>query len=298
MGISRRVVLSGGAALLAAAAVTGFELVDHAVLPGKGRLDEALGRCDATPPAPLTASAPLPSIGSFPSRLRGRPVSYALAYPPGSRRGAKLPVCLALHGFGSDALSAVNTGNYPRLMADLVTAGGRPFVLAAADGGGGYWHPHAASGDDPLGMLFEEFLPMLGAEYGLESERVAVAGWSMGGYGALLSALTYRDRVSYVVASSPAIFRDYDDAEHVNPGAYDSRAEWDRYDITARASELSGVPMRIDIGSADPFAPTVHRLRDHLPDPAVVTFSTGCHDGRYWDAVAPSQVASIAKALS
>ncbi|MFG2038053.1 alpha/beta hydrolase [Dactylosporangium sp. NPDC048998] len=298
MGIGRRsalLALGGGVAL---AAVAGFELVDHAVLPGKGRLDEALGRCDAAaprPPAAPTAEAPPPITGSFRSRHRGRAVGYALAYPPGHEPGARLPVCLALHGFGSNAEQAVNTGDYPRLLAGAVRAGAAPFVIAAADGGDGYWHPHAT--DDPLGMLIDEFLPLI-AGWDLDIGRAAVAGWSMGGYGALLCGLEYRDRFRLIVASSPAIFRDYADAERVNAGAYDSEQEWARYDVTARAAELSGLPFRIDIGAADPFAPAVRRLRDRLPDPSVVTLSTGCHDGRFWGAVAPAQVRAISAALA
>ncbi|MEV8511049.1 alpha/beta hydrolase-fold protein [Dactylosporangium sp. NPDC051484] len=298
MGISRRSALLaiGGGAVLAVTA--GFELVDHAVLPGKGRLDEALGRCDAAaprPPAAPTAEAPVLITGSFRSQRRGREVGYALAYPPGYEPDARLPVCLALHGFGANADQAANLGGYPRLLAGAVHAGVAPFVIAAADGGDGYWHPHAT--DDPLGMLIDEFLPLIGGR-GLDIDRAAVAGWSMGGYGALLCGLEHRDRFRLIVASSPAIFRDYADAERVNPGAYDSAEEWARYDVTARAAELSGLPVRIDIGAADPFAPAVRRLRDRLPDPSVVTLSTGCHDGRYWDAVAPAQIRAISAALA
>jgi pimeloyl-ACP methyl ester carboxylesterase len=297
MGISRRTALLGaGAAAVLVAAGAGFELVDHAVLPGKGRLDAALGRCDATAPAASGADAPPPVTGTFASRLRGREVAYALAYPPGRQPGVRLPVCLALHGFGSDAAAAANTGNYPRLLAALAGAGHPPFVIAAAAGGNGYWHPHA--GDDPLGMLFEEFVPLLAARGDLDTARLAVAGWSMGGYGALLAGLTYRDRIRRVVASSPAIFRDYADAERVNAGAYDSPEEWSRFDLTARAAEFAGLPMRIDIGAADPFAPAVHRLRDRLGEPSVVSFTTGCHDGRFWDSVAPAQVLTISTALA
>ncbi|GAA4248935.1 alpha/beta hydrolase-fold protein [Dactylosporangium darangshiense] len=298
MGVSRRVALLGlGGVVVLGAAGGGFELVDHAVLPGKGRLDEALGRCDAEAPAhpAVPRAAPPPVLtGTFRSARRNRDVAYALVYPPGHARGERLPVCLALHGFGSNAAQAVSTGGYAALLAGAVGAGAAPFAIAAADGGDGYWHPHAA--DDPLGMLVEDFLPFLAGE-GLDAGRAAVAGWSMGGYGALLCGLTYRDRFRLVVASSPAIFRDYADAERVNAGAFDSAAEWARYDVTGRAAEFAGLRFRVDIGAADPFAPAVRRLRDRLPDPSVVTLSTGCHDGRYWDAVAPGQVAAIAAAL-
>ena len=291
MRLSRRGLLLGlgGAAVVGAAAGGGFELVDHAVLPGKGRLDEALGRCDAEAPKGTAKVAPPPMLtGTFPSARRNRDVNYALVYPHGHERGERLPVCLALHGFGSHAEQAASTGGYPALNT-------APFVIAAADGGDGYWHPHA--GDDPLGMLVDDFLPFLAGQ-GLDVDKVAVAGWSMGGYGALLCGLTYRSRFRLIVASSPAIFRDYADAERVNPGAYDSAEEWDRYDVTARAREFAGLPVRIEIGAADPFAPAVRRLRERLPDPSVVSLSTGCHDARFWDAVAPGQVRAIAAALA
>jgi S-formylglutathione hydrolase FrmB len=124
-----------------------------------------------------------------------------------------------------------------------------------------------------------------------------VVGWSMGGYGALVCALTRPHLFAAVVATSPAIFHSYQDARSVNPGAYDSLQEWTDYDVTARARELAGAPLHIAIGAADPFAAAVRKLRDRLPDPSVVTIGTGCHDGGYWTSVAPDQVRLIGTAL-
>jgi S-formylglutathione hydrolase FrmB len=222
-------------------------------------------------------------------------VDFAISYPPGYADGADLPVCLALHGYGSDAMAGLGAGDYPRFIAGAVRDGAAPFALAAPDGGDGYWHPHAD--DDPLGMLVEEFLPLLGSR-GLRTDRVAVAGWSMGGYGALLCGLAYRDRFRMIVASSPAIFHSYADARHVNAGAYDSPHEWARYDVSARAKEFVGLPVRIAIGAADPFAPAVRALRDRLPDRSVVQIATGCHDNRFWAYAAPAQVRAISSALA
>lgn len=286
----------GGAVGLLGLAAGGLALVDTAVLPGKSRLDEALGRCDApVPPAALRGSAQPPVVGSFRSAARRREVGFAISYPPGYADGADLPVCLALHGYASDAKGALGAGGYPEFIAGAVRDGAAPFALAAPDGGNGYWHPHAD--DDPLGMLVDEFLPLLGSR-GLRTDRVAVAGWSMGGYGALLCALTYRDRFRLAVASSPAIFHSYADAHHVNPGAYDSPDEWARYDLTARAGEFTGLPVRVAIGAADPFAPAVRAFRDRLADPDVVQIATGCHDGRFWTYAAPDQVRAISSALA
>ncbi|WP_238448870.1 alpha/beta hydrolase-fold protein [Micromonospora sp. 4G55] len=152
-------------------------------------------------------------------------------------------------------------------------------MLAAVDGGDGYWHPHPD--DDPLTMLTGEFLPLL-ASRGLRTDRVAVAGWSMGGYGALLCALTRPELFRAVVATSPAIFRSYADARAVNPGAYDSAGEWDRYDVVARVREFAGLPLRVAIGAARPVHPRGARLagpaatrRWYGSPPAVTTAGSG-----------------------
>jgi hypothetical protein len=68
--------------------------------------------------------------------------------------------------------------------------------------------------------------------------------------------------------------------------------------VTARAREFAGLPVRIAIGAADPFAPAVRTLRDRLPDPAVVAIGTGCHDDDFWASVAPEQVRAIGAALA
>jgi enterochelin esterase-like enzyme len=299
--ITRRAALLtlGGAAGLAAAAGTGLALVDAEVLPGRSVLNNALGRCRAPGPDASLRAAPGPVVtGTFHSARRRREVGFAIAYPPGGgpgAPGAKPPVCLALHGYGSDAAGALAAGGYPDFMAGAVRAGATPFALAAVDGGNGYWHPHPA--DDPLGMIFDELPPLLDAR-GLDVSRMAVAGWSMGGYGALLCGLTRPRMFRAVVATSPAIFHSYRDAERVNPGAFDSAREWTAYDVTARAAELTGLPVHIAIGAADPFAPAVRTLRGRLADPSMVLIATGCHDGAFWNWAAPDQVRLIGTALS
>jgi S-formylglutathione hydrolase FrmB len=296
--IPRRTALFalGGVSGLAVVAGAGLALVDAEVLPGKSALNSALGRCDAPAPAASLRAAPGPIVtGTMRSARRRREVGFAIAYPPGYEPGAALPVCLALHGYGSDGRTAVATGGYPDYLAGAVRSGTAPFALAGVDGGNGYWHPHAA--DDPLGMIFDEFLPLLGSR-GLDVSRPAVAGWSMGGYGALLCGLTRPGMFAAIVATSPAIFHSYADAERVNPGAYDSSREWAAYDVTARAHEFTGLPVHIAIGAADPFAAAVTTLRGRLADPSTVRIATGCHDGRFWDWAGPDQVRLIAAALA
>ncbi len=296
--MSRRGALLGLGAvgIVAAASAVGYGLVENEVVPGKSAVDRALGRCDAPTVAPALLATPGPTVsGDFRSARRRRQVSYTICYPPGYRDGARLPVCLALHGYSSTGREAAGTADYPSLVAGLVASGGAPFALVGPDGGDGYWHPHAT--DDPLGMLVDDLLPVL-AGRGLDTARLAVAGWSMGGYGALLCGLTWPGRFRAIVANSPAIFHSFEDARRVNPGAYDSPEEWHRYDVTARAKEFAGLPLHVTIGAADPFLRAVATFRDHLPDPGVVEVTTGCHDGRFWTSVAPAMVTRISRALA
>ncbi|GAA0803080.1 alpha/beta hydrolase [Spirilliplanes yamanashiensis] len=272
----------------------GLGLVEARVVPGRSVLDRAVGRCDVEVP-PATVAPGLQQTGTFDSALRRQRVSWVVAYPPGAQPGAKLPVCLVLHGYGATAATAIGAAAYDRHLATHVAGGGDPFVLAAMDGGDGYWHPH--DGDDPLGALLREFVPML-AGRGLRTDRLAAIGWSMGGYGAMLCALTDPQRFVAVAASAPAIWRSYDEARAVNAGAFASAQEWARYDVLAQAHALSRVRVRIDCGESDPFAPAVRDLRDRLPDSSVVRFTQGCHDNAYFSSVAPDQLKLVGVALT
>lgn len=296
MAMTRRALLGvlGAAGVVGGAATGGVVLVDRRVVPGRSALDRVLGRCDIDVPGSDVPVGPV-AEGTFTSALRRGPVRFAIGYPPGAAAGAPLPVCLVLHGFGADARAALDAGRYHSHLAAHVAGGGPPFVLAAMDGGPGYWHPHPA--DDPLGALFDEFLPLLRGR-GLRTDRVAALGWSMGGYGALLCGLTAPRRVVAVAASAPAFWRSFAEARRVNPAAFGSADEWARYDVLARAGELDDIAVRIDCGESDSFAPAVRALRGRLGDPSVVHFAAGCHDPRFWQYAAPAQLAMIGAALA
>jgi hypothetical protein len=292
----RRTLLIGSLGLTAivGAGVGATALAAYGVIPGQAKVDQALGFCDADVPPVHATPGPIVD-GTFASALRRTGVGYRIAYPPGSRPGAKLPVCLMLHGYGGTATDALADGDYPAYLAAAVAGGAAPFALAAVDGGNGYWHPHPD--DDPLGMLVHEFLPLLGA-HGLSVARPAVSGISMGGFGALLCGLTYPGTFAAVIANSPAFWHSYAESQHVNPGAFGSATEWAQWgDLLARAGEFTGMPAQIYIGESDPFEPIVGALRDRLPDPGIVHVSKGCHDGRFWSAQAPTDLSVVSELL-
>jgi S-formylglutathione hydrolase FrmB len=171
-----------------------------------------------------------------------------------------------------------------------------PFVLATVDGGQAWWHPRKAAGDDPLTMLLSDF-PVVLAQHGLPSDTLAVLGYSMGGYGAMLAASLAPRRIAAVVASSPALWLSYDDAHRVNPTSFDSADDWRRWgDPHSFLPALTGAPLRIDCGESDSFAPALTSLR--FPDPSAVHVTKGCHEYAFWRSVAPVQLSFIGSALA
>lgn len=295
VAITRRRFLAGAAVAVAGGGAA-LGLVEAGVLPGGATLDRALGRCDVPGDWPRDAPRGTRQASSFASAARGRAVGYTVVRPDGAT--GPLPVALVLHGRGAGHAAFADALHLDALLGAYVASGGTPFALASVDGGDGYWHPRA-SGDDPLRMLSGEFLPRLRDE-GLRTDPMAVLGWSMGGYGALLlarlageQALPPGIRLVAAAAMSPALFRTFGDATR---GAFDSAGDFTRWgDLLARPDP--GVPVRVDCGANDPFAGASRDYLDLVPGVAG-GISPGCHDTAYWRAVAAPQLRFLAERLT
>lgn len=287
--MARRAFVVGGASLagVAAAAGVGATLVEERVLPGKVAFDRAIGRCRSLPEAPATAG--VVQTRTFRSRRRGTDVTAVIVLPAGVASARGLPVAVALHGNGGTGLSAAHGLRLDRYLTDAVrTRHTPPFTLVAVDGGAStYWH-RRANGDDPIAMITDELLPLL-ARQGARTERFGVIGWSMGGYGALVLAETVGSRrVAAAVASSPAIFPSYENAQRTNHQAFDGPEDFARNDVLANLGRMKGVPAWVDCGTSDPFAPMVERLRARAHPAGVM--GRGCHDGAFWLRRMPPQL--------
>jgi hypothetical protein len=297
--LSRRRVLglgAGGLAAVAAAGAGGLELVARGVLPGQQVLDRFDGACSVARP-PLVFAAPgAVESGTFYSRARRCQVGYTIAWPPGHRPGTPLPLILALHPFGADHSRALTGMSLPQALALRVN--GRPLppmAIAAADGGNGYWNPHP--GDDPMGMVTGELIPMCWRR-GLGRHAIGTLGISMGGYGAVLVAEKFPRLISAVAAIGPAIWTSYAPARAVNPGAFASAAAFAGADVVTHAPALAGVAARVACGASDPFWPGARALARALPRGAVTDFSAGCHSYPFFTAQEPPSLAFLGAHLT
>lgn len=286
---SRRSLLAGGAGFLAAGAA-GVGFIEAGLLPGRVHLHTALGLTgpdgvvpSVTPGARVTKS--------FRSRARrGQRVTWSASYPPDVPTTARLPVVLALHGRGGDHRSAFTDLGIDRFVAAAVAEWPTPYVVVSVDGGSlSFWH-RRRDGDDPQAMIVDELLPRL-AERGLRTDRIGLLGWSMGGYGVLLFAERHPDRVAATVAMSPALWRSYDD---VWPGAFDDVTDFRAHDVYARQAALRDIPLRIDCGRDDPFAPAARAFIAGLDRRPAGGFQRGAHTLGYWRRMLPAQLAFLA----
>jgi enterochelin esterase-like enzyme len=301
--ISRRLfaglAVAGGVALVGAAGGTGYELVSRGVLPGKGELDQLDGAC-SVPVPDLTAYAAIgpQHSGTFYSAARRTTVGYTIGYPPGRGPGDKLPLVVALHGFGGTHANAL-PGLSPARAVALSYEGAPlpPVALVTVDGGGGYWNPHP--GDNPQAMLVDELIPMCQRKgLGTGARRVGALGISMGGYGAIALAEKYPRLIGAVAAISPAIWTSYAAAKSANAGAYASAADFAADDAVTHAGALADVPVRVASGHDDPFYPGVQTLARALPSSAEVYFGNGCHTDPFFTAQEPPSLAFLARHLT
>lgn len=251
-------------------------------------MDGAAGTTPNVNPGPMIS-------GSFVSRARlGKTCGWAVSYPPGTTPGQKLPVLLVLHGYSDNHTNAFgNRQGLDRFLAQAVDKGSAPFAVAAVDGGDTYWH-RRATGEDSGAMLTEEFIPLL-AKHGLDTERIGLMGWSMGGYGALLIAEQLgQKRVAAVAAESPALWHRADQAAHI---AFDGPADFAAHTLFGRQKQLAGIPIRIDCGTGDGFCSTVRDYAASLMPRPAGGFTAGGHNEDFWRRVAPEQLAFIATHL-
>src|SRR4029453_15589301 len=172
------------------AAAGGWVVVD--TVPSVRRRLHAAGLLDRPDHAvPQVEGIPAVAYGVL-DAPDGRRYRWGRWTPEGGEPELRL-VCL--HPRGGDEAYPFRTLGVHRFVANA----GLPWTVASLAGGDDYWHPRAG-GADPLGALTDGLLPMLAPRGG----SLAVLGWSMGGYGALLLAERPPVGLAAAGASSPA----------------------------------------------------------------------------------------------
>ena len=275
----RQAVIAAGAAGLGAA----VDMSDHSAFE-RGLHLTGLA---ASPNRRLSSSGATELSGSLNSRYMGGPVGWTVSRPASPIRLSGVIFCL--HGYHANHRFPFDQIRLP----DAAAAVGLHVAVAAVDGGSdNYWHKRA-NGTDALSMLLWEFVPMVRAIVGDVPQ--ALMGWSMGGYGALLTAERAPSQFVGVAPASPALWLT---PGATAPGAFDSPTDFYANDVFTDINALKVMTVAVACGSGDPFYTATRHLVDHMDFPHQTSFGPGSHDVAYWRSVAPDQLRALGPRLA
>lgn len=159
------------------------------------------------------------------SRETGTSMTFSVFVPPQAKTGAKLPVVFWLSGLTSTHINVVEKGEYRRACAELGLIlvapdtsprgegvatdpeGGWDFALGAGFYLDAAQQPYAAN--YRMGSYVAAELPgVIGEHFPADMARKAIMGFSMGGHGALVTALrnpgAYRSVSAFAPISAPS----------------------------------------------------------------------------------------------
>jgi S-formylglutathione hydrolase FrmB len=239
-----------------------------------------------------------------PSSLR-RPVEYQVVLPAGYDSTRRYPVLWLLHGYGGD------DHDWMRLTALRRYVERYPIIVVLPDGENS-WYVNAPS--DPSAQ-YEDFISRdlhadVAHRYAVDTLRQAIAGLSMGGYGAIVLGLRNPERYRFVAGFSSALSAPsrFDPVlEGMRPSldrAFGPRGgeHWSAYDafLLFRNTPAASLPyIYLAIGTSDGF-PTFLPLNRALAD-SLRTYGAryeyrerpGGHDWRFWDTELPPMLARM-----
>lgn len=147
---------------------------------------------------------------SVKSAALGRDMKFTVYLPDGYNKDAtqKFPVIYLLHGAGGDEVEWARKGGAVETLDGLIKRGlMRPSIAVMPTAGGATWWADGAA-EKVETALMTELLPYVEGKYKASAERNgrALAGLSMGGYGALNLSLRFPTKFCAAGIISPAIY--------------------------------------------------------------------------------------------
>ena len=146
------------------------------------------------------------------SKILGKEVRYTIYLPSDYETSSRYyPVVYMLHGYTDNDIAWIQFGE-ANATADEGIAQREipPMILVMPDGGVSWFINNYNDSVNYEDFFFKEFIPYIESHYRILTEKRyrAIAGLSMGGYGALVYALKHPDMFSSCVAFSAAVFTD------------------------------------------------------------------------------------------
>ena len=216
------------------------------------------------------------------SEAVGEELGVNVIVPPRTGPRGERSLLVFLHGRGGSE-ETFNDAVF-RGLPEL--GGRRGMVVAFPDGGDhGYWHNRREG--RWATYVMHETIPLVVRRFGIDPERVAVGGISMGGFGAYNLALRHPGRFCAAGGHSAALW--FEGGETA-PGAFDSAADFERNDVVeavqADPNAFGDTRVWNDYGDEDPFRDYNEGFVDALRagDAELSAHSwPGGHEGGYWE---------------
>jgi S-formylglutathione hydrolase FrmB len=205
------------------------------------------------------------------SQLLGRELEQVVV-PEGRGR----PLLVFLHGRGADPGGLLG-GDLDQALEAL----GRraPNVLFPSGGESSYWHDRR---DGPWGRyVLEEAIPAAVRRLQADPRRVAIGGFSMGGFGALDLARLHPGRFCAVGGHAAALWLTGGETPE---GAFDDAEDFARHDVLGAAAHgwpFGRARVWLDVGRDDPFRAADTDLARRLGSRAHFTLWPGEHQAAY-----------------
>jgi enterochelin esterase family protein len=255
-----------------------------------------------------------------PSPALGHPLGFVLYLPPGYDSGTeRLPVIYLLHGAQASAIDWVDQGHVQEIVDRLIaTRRLPPVIIVMPDGGSNSWYMDApGEGSGNVATAIERDLPAyVERTWRARSDRRgrAIAGYSMGGYGALRFALMAPDRYAAAAAMSGAFWTQvtpetrFDERiQRIFQGAFGRPFDARRF-VAANPMTLAGAvphsaPMPaiyLTCGTGDRFhldqeQGVMAKRLAAMKIPVVATLTPGDHDWDTWSAALPAVLQFLAR---
>jgi S-formylglutathione hydrolase FrmB len=207
----------------------------------------------------------------IPSKILSRPVPYCLVLPPSfdAEKSRQFPILYFFHGLGDNEQFFVHSGAW-NLVEDMWEKGAvQDFLIATPDGDASFYINSKDGQDRYEDFLLGEFFPFVEKRYRAAPGRGhrAIAGISMGGYGALYLAFQHPQLFVSVSAHSAALIEKLPAFLGPAPDSPRSRvlgavfgsppdpAFWDSHSplTLARTANLNGLKIYFDCGDQDDY---------------------------------------------
>jgi S-formylglutathione hydrolase FrmB len=255
------------------------------------------------------------------SRILARRVPYCIVLPPSFQTAPtrQFPILYYLHGLGDNEQFFLHSGAW-NLTEDMWEKGElKDFLIATPDADASFYINSKDGKDRYEDFLLQEFFPFIEKRYRVEPGRGhrAIAGISMGGYGAL--HLAFRHPQLFIAASAhsaalidklPAFLGPTPDSPRSQVlgavfGRPPDEAFWERNSplTMARTSNLAGLKIYFDCGDQDDYgfdagAAALDKILTSRHIPHEFHIYPGRHDAVYFAAHLPASLTFASQAFS